>query len=360
MQPKKNREVIKKRILITSYILIGILVILSYLKIDTSLNKNIINARKKEMIIYEKTPLKEAINKIYDAVVLIENNNDNNTGTGFVYKVDNYYGYILTNEHVIKSNSVKITFSNDNTSQATLLGKDEYLDLAVLRVEKKYITQIATLGSSDNLSIGDTVFTVGSPLGYEYRGSVTLGIISGKDRLVKTTVNNYSTDNWLMKVIQTDASINPGNSGGPLVNVNGDVIGICTLKLVDEEVEGMSFAIPIEYAINHLNELENGKKIEWPSLNIKICNSNDYATLTANSIEINSNQTGVVVTKVEENTNAYQAGLQKGDIITEINNIKIKDISYLRYEVYKYKKNDQVELKIIRNNNLKTIKLILQ
>ena len=354
---KKNREKEKKKVLIISCSLIFTLLVLSYIKITSTGNS--INERKNEPIIYEKTPIKEAINKVYDSVVLIENNLDSNTGTGFIYKVDNRYGYILTNEHVIKSDNIKITYSNDKTSSATVLGKDEYLDLAVLKVDKNYVSRVATLGSSDNLSIGDTVFTVGSPLGYEYRGSVTLGIISGKDRIVKTTVNNSTTDNWLMKVIQTDAVINPGNSGGPLVNINGEVIGICTLKLVDDEIEGMGFAIPIEYAINHLDSLENNQKISWPSLNINIANADDYATLTSHNIEITPNQEGVVVTNIDENTNAYQSGLRKGDLIIELNNKKVNDISHLRYELYKYETNDLIELKVLRNGHNKSIHVYL-
>lgn len=298
--------------------------------------------------IYEKTSLSNAINKIYDATVLIETYSGSvrkNIGTGFFYKKDDKYGYILTNQHVISEGvDIEIVTSKDERVKTEVLGKDEYLDIAVLKVDKKYASKIATIGNSKDIKLGDTVFTIGNPLGY--RNTITSGIISGKDRLVNV---DKKDDEWLMKVIQTDASLNEGNSGGPLLNVNGEVIGICSIKLQNE---GMGFAIPIEYAMNYIEYIENNKEIKYPELGIKITESIDTTTLLQNNIDINQDNDGLVV--LEKNK-----GLKKGDVIIEVNGNKVKDLLTLKCELYQYKVKDKVELTYIRNGIKKKIKINL-
>lgn len=299
---------------------------------------------KTRVQMFEKTSLNNSISKVYDATVFIKTLNGN-YGTGFIYKKDNKYGYILTNEHIITSD-VEITNSKDETTKAEVLGKNEYLDIAVLRIDKKYVNQVAIINNSKNALIGDSVFTIGSPLGY--RGTVTQGIISGKDRLVKI---DKQDDELLMKVIQTDAAINEGNSGGPLLNINGEVIGIVSLKLSDKDIEGMGFAIPIEYAINHIKDLEENKEIKFPSLGVKITDSNNTSELLKNNIDINK-EDGIVV--LEDNNN-----LKKGDLIIGINNKKVKDILTLNCELLEYKTKDEVKLIVMRNNIKRFIKVSL-
>lgn len=299
---------------------------------------------KTRVQMFEKTSLNNSISKVYDATVFIKTLNGN-YGTGFIYKKDNKYGYILTNEHIITSD-VEITNSKDETTKAEVLGKNEYLDIAVLRIDKKYVNQVAIINNSKNALIGDSVFTIGSPLGY--RGTVTQGIISGKDRLVKIDTKD---DELLMKVIQTDAAINEGNSGGPLLNINGEVIGIVSLKLSDKDIEGMGFAIPIEYAINHIKDLEENKEIKFPSLGVKITDSNNTSELLKNNIDINKDE-GIVV--LEDSNN-----LKKGDLIIGINNKKVKDILTLNCELLEYKTKDEVKLIVMRNNIKRFIKVSL-
>ena len=353
----KNNKYKEPIIIVTSFFLGGLFT--TFLLRFTPIAGNNYVITKDKTKIYEKSSLSKSVEKIYDAVVDIEgyrNDDVNSTGTGFVYKVEGNYGYIFTNEHVLSdSDKIKGTFTSNETVELDVLGKDEYIDLAVLRVDKKYIKQIATIGTSEKSSIGDTVFTVGSPLGYDYRGSVTAGVLSGKDRDVKTTVSAKNNKEWIMRVLQIDASINPGNSGGPLLNVNGEVIGICSLKLVDDDIEGMAFAIPIEYAMQYVDILENGKKIQWPELGIRMVNITNKMTLEKNNIDIPKDiKEGAVVVEVYKSTGAAEAGLKKGDIITKINDVKVKDTSYLKSEISRYKSGDTVEITFIRNNKEKT------
>lgn len=314
--------------------------------------------------VYEKNSLAASVDKIYDAVAMVKAyNNDtlSSTGTGFIYKTDSKYGYLLTNQHVVASaNRISLIMSDGTEVEATVLGGDEYLDLAVLRVEKKDVKMVANIGTSEGMKLGDTVFTVGSPMGEEYRGSVTAGILSGKDRMVSVSVTNRTANDWVMRVLQIDASINPGNSGGPLLNANGEVIGICSLKLVDAEIEGMGFAIPIEYAMSHIESLEKGKEIEWPVLGISMTNVTDTGSLYRNGIIVDKNITeGVVVVKAEDGTGAAKAGLKTGDVITKLNGNKVKDSAYLRYELYQHQAGDTIEVVYIRDGKENTTKITL-
>ena len=316
---------------------------------------------KNETQVYEKGSIAASVEKVYDAVVLIQcykNDQLASSGTGFVYKTDDNYGYILTNAHVVKEmEKVTVMFTNDEEAEVEVLGSDSYLDLAVLKVKRKYVSMVANIGSSEKVNIGDSVFTVGSPMGYDYRGSVTSGVLSGKDRMVTVSVSSSSED-WVMRVLQIDASINPGNSGGPLLNVNGEVIGICSMKLVDSEIEGMGFAIPIEYAMNHVEQLEKGQEIEWPVLGVSMANLTDTFTLYRNNIRISDDITsGVVV--VEATGAAKDGGIEKGDVITAINGKKTKNIAYLRYELYQHSAGEEVEITVNRNGKDKTLKVTL-
>lgn len=332
--------------------------------LESAIDTNGINTiTKNETQVYEKSSLAPAVEKIYDAVVLVQcysNDELASSGTGFVYKVDSKYGYILTNAHVVNDmEKVEVTFTDDEEAEVQVLGKDSYLDLAVLRVDKKYVSLVANIGSSEKVNLGDTVFTVGSPMGYDYRGSVTSGILSGKDRMVTVSVGSYSED-WVMRVLQIDASINPGNSGGPLLNVNGEVIGICSMKLVDSEIEGMGFAIPIEYAMSHVEQLENGEKIEWPVLGISMANLTDLANLYRYNVRVPDGvDEGVAVVEVQKDSAADKAGIKVGDIVTKLGDKDVKNIAYLRYELYQYSAGEEVEVTFLRDGKAETVKVTL-
>lgn len=340
----------KTGILIVGSFVIGAVLTLSIFKftpvMDSFLKTTIVKENGK--VIVEDGSLADSVEKVYDAVVLIQglkNDQTASTGTGFFYKQDENKGYVMTNHHVIAGmDAIRLVLSDDTEVEAKVLGSDEYLDLAVISVDKKSVKKIAAIGDSTKMRLGDTVFTVGSPLGYNYRGSVTSGRLSGKDRMVSVSVGNASSNDWVMRVLQTDAAINPGNSGGPLLNSNGEVIGINSMKLVQEEIEGMGFAIPIEYAMSHIDSLEKGEKIEWPVLGINMINVSDN-DMYRNSYKIDKNITsGVIVVKTVEGTGAAKSDLKEGDVIIEINGEKVESSAYLRYELYKYKVGEEIEI----------------
>ena len=173
-------------------------------------------------------------------------------------------------------------------------------------------------------------------------------------------VSIASVNDFVMQVLQIDAAINPGNSGGPLVNINGEVIGINSLKLIEDEVEGMGFAIPIEYAMQYVENLENGKEIERPFIGITMLNVTDTYRLYQYGIKVSSDvKNGVVVVNVTKGSGAEKAGLQRGDVITAVNGNKVTGASYLKYELYKLKVGDTVEITYIRNGKEKTSKVTL-
>ncbi|MFA5602994.1 MAG: trypsin-like peptidase domain-containing protein [Bacilli bacterium] len=311
-----------------------------------------------------ETSLNASINKIYDAVVVIESYKGievYSTGTGFVYKKDAKYGYILTNQHVVEGGSkIEVTFSDSRKAEGIVLGGDVFVDVAVVRVPVSYINLVAAIGNSEEAKLGDTLFTVGTPVGAEYFGTVTKGILSGKDRLVTVDLTGSQTGDWVMKVIQTDASINPGNSGGPLVNINGEVIGVNSLKFVKEEVEGMGFAIPIEYAMNHISKLEKGEAIERPLLGVQIIDLDESYSIYKSGITIDEDITeGVLVVDVLKDTPAAKVNFKKGDVIQKIDDEKLVDKAYLRYILYKYNIGDTITITYVRNKEIKTVEIKL-
>ena len=305
----------------------------------------------KNVTISSDDSISESVDKIYDAVLVVESFKGDtlySTGTGFVYKTDDDYGYIITNCHVVEGgNIIKVLDSSGHEIEATLLGSDEYVDIAVLRIGKDDVLAVAEIGSSTDTEVGDTVFTVGTPLGTEYQGTVTKGILSGKNRSVEVSLS--SGGSYVMEVLQTDAAINPGNSGGPLVNINGEVIGVNSLKLVEDEVEGMGFAIPIEYVMSAVEYLEKGEEIERPVFGVTMIDSDNLYALYQYNIRLDDDVEGVVVLEVEEGYPAEELGLEKGDVITEINGEKVTNSASFRAELYKCNVGDQITIKYIRD-----------
>ena len=302
-------------------------------------------------VIVENGSLSAAVEKAYDSAVMIKTYNGSRakgSGSGFIYKIEGDSAYVMTNHHVIDGGNKWIVItSTDEEIEGKVLGSDEYLDIAIIKISKKSYMEAASIVSDDNkINLGDTVFTIGAPVGYEYRGTVTNGIISGLNRLVEVSLkNNSSKEDYVMEVIQTNAAVNPGNSGGPLLNANGEVIGIISMKLVEDSIEGMGFAIPINYALSHVNTLEKGEKIDRPLLGISMLNVTDTYALFQNRITIPDNVTeGVVVVEISEKSGAANSELKKGDVITKINGEKVKNGAYLKYLLYKYNPGETVKI----------------
>lgn len=321
-----------------------------------TLVQKVTNENIKTTTVEEISDLKTAINNVYESTIYIEVSNNRgviSTGSGFVYKTDDKHGYILTNYHVIDSgNSFEIIFTDGSGADAELISGDEYYDIAVLKVDKDKVKSVSTIGNSSNLELGDTVFTVGAPLGKEYMGTITKGIVSGINRMVSVELGSGS---YLMEVIQTDASINSGNSGGPICNIKGEVVGITSSKLTGNGIEGMGFAIPINSVMDVIDNIESGKKITRPYLGVQLVDlTNTFALQYYYGITISNDvEFGAVLSYVEENKPADKAGLKAGDVIVEIDGKKVNDVSHFKYILYKHSVGDTIKVKYYRENKLK-------
>ena len=332
---------------------------------STSDNSNTVLGISHGSVTYnEDNSISGGISKIYDAVVVVEGLNNNtltSTGTGFIYKQKNNTFYIMTNHHVINGvQKIRVILSDNTDIEATLKGSEAYSDIAILSITTDKVKSVAVLGNSDKLKVGDTLFAIGSPEGVTYAGSVTKGILSGKDRLVAVALTNNAASDYYMRVLQTDAAIKPGNSGGPLFNINGEVIGITNMKLVDSTVEGMGFAIPIEDALLYAETLEQGKNVIRPYFGIGMLDISNSYYLWQNGISLPEDiKEGVAITQVAENSPARRAGLKKGDIILSLGNKKIKSIAEFRYELYKHEVGEELEVEYYRDKKVKKVKVKL-
>ena len=358
MKNEMNENQFNKIILgaVIAIILMGFGAIGMYYYLTLQPGTTIVNKSEKEVTVNEKG-IADAVDKVYDSVVVVEVYNNKKmygSGSGFIFKrVGNKY-YVMTNNHVVDSStSVKINLSNDKSYETTLVGTDKYLDIAVLAFETSDDCLVAEIGSNTDARVGDTVFTVGAPIDSSiFSWTVTRGILSGKDRQVTvSTSSNSNIADYVRTALTTDAVINSGNSGGPLCNSNGQVIGITNMKLVSTGIEGMSFAIPINDAMEYANKLINGEDVSRPAIGIQMIDlANSSYLYYYYGIRVPENvDSGVIVTKVVANSPAEKAGLKAGDVIIGINGTEIKTMAELKYELYKNKIGDKVTIKYNRD-----------
>ncbi|MGN1371610.1 MAG: S1C family serine protease [Candidatus Coprovivens sp.] len=303
----------------------------------------------------------DAVEKIYDSVVVVKTyvrNQIYSTGTGFVYKKNNNQYYLLTNYHVIQdSEKVNVVFTDGSEVTVSVAGGDKYSDIAVLAYNSPKSIKVSEIGSSVDMRVGDTVFAIGAPLDSTvYSWSVTRGVLSGKDREVEVSVTNSYTTDWIMQVLQTDAAINSGNSGGPLCNSNGEVIGITNMKLITSGVEGMGFAIPIEDATTYADRIINGEDMSRPYLGVSMVDASVEAYARQFGI---SPTEGVLIGSVESGSPSSKAGLRAGDVIIKMGDSKVTSVASLRYELYKYKSGDVVNVTYLRNGRTYVTSLTL-
>lgn len=279
------------------------------------------------------------------------------TGSGIIISQD---GYILTNNHVVSANSsssysyyevsdavsVKVTLYNDKTVyNAKIIGKDKKTDLAVIKIEKDGLTP-ATLGDSDSVRVGEFAMAVGCPLGLNT--TVTSGIISAVNREITTS------DGEKYVTIQTDAAINSGNSGGALVNSKGEVIGINTLKLSGNGVEGLGFAIPINSTKSVTSQLKEDGKVLRPYVGIEGQTIDEALAKQYKLVE------GVYVRRVEDFSAAQKAGIKVGDVITEIDGKKVTNVDEINDIKNNHSIGDKLKVKVYRDNKDMELELVLQ
>jgi serine protease len=292
-----------------------------------------------------------------DGELTDEDLNEAGTGSGAIYKVKDGKAYIFTNNHVVEgSDAIDVMLKDGSRVPADVIGADKYTDLAVLSIDAENVTDVAEFGDSDNLTLGEPAIAIGSPLGTEFPLSVTAGIVSGVNRMVPVDTDGDRQMDWQMNAIQTDAAINPGNSGGPLVNVAGQIIGINSMKISTNVVEGMGFAIPSNDAVDIINELEREGEIVRPTLGITMV---DLGLVSdeqkSNVLKIDESvQEGVVVVDVTSNTSASEAGLQSGDVITSFNGQPVTTGLELRQALYKTRVGDEVDVEFYREGQLQT------
>ena len=311
----------------------------------------------KERVIVNEEGISNSIDKIYDAVVIVETKNNSTyaLGSGFIYDKE---GYLLTNSHVVKgTNEINITLSSGDKVNGTFVGSDEYYDIAVIKIDKKYVTTVATLGDSKSAKVGDTVFTIGTPVDTSYSWTVTKGILSAKDRKIEVSVSSKTKD-WIMNLLQTDAAVNSGNSGGPLCNINGEVIGINNMKLSESKASGIGFAIPIEDAIERANMIVNGEETKKANLGVSMTDINNADYYSKGSYD-KDQKTGVFIVGVNKDGPCDNAGIKPGDIVIKINDIDVKNVAELRYNLSKNKPGDTVKITVNRNTEIKNFNVTL-
>lgn len=270
-------------------------------------------------------------------------------GTGVI--IDNR-GYILTNSHVVhegQAEEVKVLLYDGRNLTADVLWNDPMLDLAVIKVEADNLS-VATLGNSDELSVGDMAIAIGNPLGLTFERTVTAGIISGLERTIP-----LSEFESIEGLLQTDASINPGNSGGPLLNSNGEVVGINTAKI--QTGEGLGFAIPINIAKPIVDEFAEKGEFRKAYLGIKGIDVQQYIQNYGDNLGVKS---GAFVYEVTPNTPVYKSGMQDGDVIVGMNGKKIDSMQQLVRELYQHRPGDEITVEVVRAGKKEALTVILE
>ncbi|MYL20351.1 PDZ domain-containing protein [Halobacillus litoralis] len=312
----------------------------------------------------------QAVNEVSPAVVGISNIQSSaqgtqqaGTGSGVIYKEEGDQAFVVTNHHVIENASALEVILSDGTKvEAELKGSDPLTDLAVLQIDSEHVEKVADLGNADDVEIGQTAIAIGNPLGMEFAGSATKGIISGLNRNIPVDINGDQQADWQTEVIQTDAAINPGNSGGALINLQGEVIGINSMKIAQAEVEGIGFSIPMNAAKPVIEDLETNGEVQRPYMGVSLQDVSQIPNPVLESeLGLPADIThGVLVQGVEEGSPAQEAGLERYDVITAIDGNKVDTLISLRQYLYNQSQNgDTVELEVYRDGNPTTVQLTL-
>ena len=324
------------------------------------------------------TSTSEAVDKVKNAVVSVitysdssnqglfekEENSDSqisSEGSGVIYKKEGKYAYLVTNTHVINgAKKVDILLADGNKVPGEVVGSDVYSDIAVVRISADKAKAVAEFGDSNQLTVGETAIAIGSPLGTDYANSVTQGIISSQGRNVKLKADNGQ--NISTRALQTDAAINPGNSGGPLINIQGQIIGITSSKISNNgqtSVEGMGFAIPANDVVNIIKQLEEKGKVVRPALGIQMIDLSNLSTSDLSQLKLPEKISGgVLVRSTLENMPASDK-LQRYDVITKIDDTDIESTADLQSALYSHQINDTIKVTFYRDGKQQTTSIKL-
>ncbi|MBY4972069.1 trypsin-like peptidase domain-containing protein [Streptococcus suis] len=287
-------------------------------------------------------------------------------GSGVIYKKDGDTAYIVTNNHVVSgAEKIDILLASGEKLSGELVGADTYSDIAVIKIAADKVTTVAEFANSDTIKVGETAIAIGSPLGSVYANTVTQGIISSLSRTVTSQTEDGQTIST--NAIQTDTAINPGNSGGPLINIQGQVIGINSSKITSSSVsssgvavEGMGFAIPSNDAVQIINQLETNGKVTRPALGVQMVNLTDLSTSQLEKAGLaNTDLTsGVLIVSTQSGLPA-DGKFEPYDVITEIDGETIENKSDLQSELYKHQIGDTITVTYYRNNKKMTVDIKL-
>lgn len=285
------------------------------------------------------------------------------TGSGVIYKVDGDRAFVVTNHHVVDgATSIEVTLEGGKKVDAELVGSDVWTDLAVLEMDAADVETVIEFGDSDALTQGEPVIAIGNPLGLDFFGSVTTGILSGKERIIPVDLNQDGQQDWQTEVLQTDAAINPGNSGGALINIAGQLIGINSMKISTTTVEGIGLAIPINSAIPVIEDLEQYGEVKRPSMGVTLIDVEQVPSFhQEETLKLPEDvTTGVVVDDVIDNSPAAAAGMEQYDVIVEMDGEKIENMLELRQHLYTEKEvGDSMNVKVYRQGELVELTLEL-
>ena len=324
----------------------------------------------------------QAVDKVKDAVVSIitysgnsqnrfngteDTDTDSNTeqvnseGSGVIYKKEGESAYLVTNTHVINgAKKVDIRLADGTKVPGEIVGSDTYSDIAVVKISSEKVSTVAEFGDSNQLSVGETAIAIGSPLGSEYANTVTQGIVSSLNRHV--SLKSEDGQAISTNAIQTDTAINPGNSGGPLINIQGQVIGITSSKIASNggtSVEGLGFAIPANDVKNIIKQLEKDGKVTRPALGIHMVNLTNLSTADIKKLKLPDKVTsGVAVRSVQKNMPA-NGHLQQYDVITQVDDTKISSTTELQNVLYSHSIGDEITVTYYRNGKEEKTKIKL-
>lgn len=355
----KSKYIIKKMLKLFLIIFITILIYQFYMNLQTPISKadtmqenqsNDSNYNSITDILETNFNSVVGISKLKEngsSIFLMNASEELGLGTGIIVSKR---GYILTNQHVSGNSTCYVTLPEGKVSKGKVVWSDEDIDLSIVKINEEFDT-CAELGNSDDIKIGENAYAIGNPIGYEFQRTVTAGIISAFNRTIKLQENDEYV--YMSNLIQTDATINPGNSGGPLINHEGKVIGINSVKITS--ADGMGFAIPINIVKPIIQKLESTGEFKEAYLGIFAYDSSVIPYIDSN---INL-KNGVYIETINGDGPAYGTELQVGDIITKIDDRAISKMSDLQEYIYSKNPKDTVNLTVNKKGKEKVISIQL-